>query len=116
MKIPNIFEEATPPLHYAAGATVFVKGDAGDSMFSVKSGEVELSVNGKVIETVCADGFFGEMALIEDEARSATATAKTGCVLVPISRKRFEFMVHETPGFAVQIMQVLSRRLRGKNI
>ena len=115
MKIPNIFEDSTPPLNFAAGAIIFTKGDDGKTMFSVKFGEVAISVEGKVVEVVGPDGFFGEMALIEDSPRSATATAQTDCVLIPITEKRFEFMVHETPFFAVQVMQGLSRRLRGKS-
>lgn len=115
MKIPNIFEDATPPLKFAAGAIIFARGDAGNSMFSIQSGEVELCVDGEVVEVVGPEGFFGEMALIEDEARSATATAKTDCVLIPITEKRFEFMVHETPLFAMHVMKGLSRRLRGKS-
>ena len=58
------------------------------------------------------DQFFGEMALIDLEARSATAVAKTDCSLVPINEKRFLYMVEETPFFAITVMRVLSRRLR----
>ncbi len=112
MKIPNIFESQTPTQNYPAGAVIFSAGDTGNEMFVVKEGEVELLVNNKAVEVVPADGFFGEMALIEDSPRSATAVAKTDCVLVPINEQRFEFMVHEVPLFAVHVMKGLSRRLR----
>ena len=114
MKVPNIFEDDTPPLNFAAGDTIFAKGDEGNSMFSVKSGEVEIVVDGTIVEVVGTDGFFGEMAIIEGGTRSATARAKTACVLIPITARRFEFMVHETPFFAMHVMKGLSRRLRGK--
>ena len=52
------------------------------------------------------------MALIEHAPRTATATAKTDCALVPISEKRFTFMVQQTPHFALQIMKVMAERLR----
>jgi CRP/FNR family cyclic AMP-dependent transcriptional regulator len=112
MKLPNIFESQTEPLKYAAGDIIFSSGDEGDAMYVVKEGEVELRVGGRTVEVVQADGFFGEMALIEEGPRTATAVAKTDAVLIPINEKRFEFMVHEVPLFALHVMKGLSRRLR----
>jgi CRP/FNR family transcriptional regulator, cyclic AMP receptor protein len=112
MTLPNIFEADTPPESHAAGSVIFQAGQAGDSMYVVRSGEVELQVNGKVVEVVTEDGFFGEMALIEDGPRTATAVAKTDCVLIPINVRHFEFMVHEVPNFALHVMKGLSSRLR----
>jgi CRP-like cAMP-binding protein len=81
-------------------------------MCVVKSGEVELKVGERVVETVGPNGFFGEMALIEKNPRTATAIALSDCLLVPINQKRFEFMTHEVPFFAISVMKGLSRRLR----
>jgi CRP-like cAMP-binding protein len=115
MKLPNIFEDDTPPLNFKAGDVIFSSGDEGEDMFVVKSGEVELRVGGDTVEVVKEDGFFGEMALIEEGPRTATAVAKTACTLIPINEKRFEFMVHETPLFALHMLKGLSRRLRNVN-
>lgn len=112
MKLPNIFEDSTEPLAFPAGTVIFSAGDPGDFMYVVKSGEVELKVGDRVVETVGPNGFFGEMALIEKDPRSATAIALSDCMLVPINKKRFEFMTHEVPFFAISVMQGLSRRLR----
>lgn len=112
MKLPNIFESETQPLTFAAGDVIFSSGDDGSDMFVVKSGEVELRVGGRAVEVVKDDGFFGEMALIEEGPRTATAVAKTACTLIPINEKRFEFMVHEVPFFSLYVMKGLSKRLR----
>lgn len=112
MKLPNIFESDTTPLKFSAGDVIFSSGEDGTDMFVVNEGEVELRVAGKAVEVVKEDGFFGEMALIEEGPRTATAVAKTDCVLVPINEKRFEFMVHEVPMFALHVMKGLSKRLR----
>ncbi|HSJ02140.1 MAG: cyclic nucleotide-binding domain-containing protein [Verrucomicrobium sp.] len=112
MNLPNIFEADTSPLKFAAGSIIFSEGDAGDALYVVKEGEVELKVKGRLVEVVQPEGFFGEMALIEDGPRTATAVASTDVVLVPINEKRFEFMVHEVPMFALHVMRGLSRRLR----
>lgn len=112
MKLPNIFESDTTPLNFAAGDIIFSSGDEGNDMYVVNKGEVELRVGGRAVEVVKEDGFFGEMALIEEGVRTATAVAKTDCILVPINEKRFEFMVHEVPMFALHVMKGLSQRLR----
>jgi CRP-like cAMP-binding protein len=112
MKLPNIFESQTEPLSFSAGDIIFSSGDEGEAMYVVKEGAVELRVGGRTVEVVEEDGFFGEMALIEEGPRTATAVAKSDCKLIPINEKRFEFMVHEVPLFALHVMKGLSKRLR----
>jgi len=115
MKLPNIFEKNTAPVFYQAGSTIFEIGQPRDAMFIVQEGEVEIKVGDKTVETVTADGFFGEMALIDGGIRSASAVAKTDCTLVPINEKQFLFMVQETPFFAIRVMRTLTARLRQVN-
>ena len=112
MPLPNIFEANTEPLHYKAGEKIFAAGDAGDAMFVVKAGEVDLLVGSQVVETVGPEGFFGEMALIEGGDRTATAMARSDCKLIPINQKRFDYMLGEVPFFAMHILKVFSKRLR----
>ena len=104
--------ESTELMGFRAGDTVFREGDPGDLMYIVREGSVELRVNGQLVETLGPGGVLGEMALIEHAPRTATATAKTDCTLVPIPEKRFMFMVQQTPHFALQIMRVMAERLR----
>ncbi|MGB7593095.1 MAG: Crp/Fnr family transcriptional regulator [Terriglobia bacterium] len=54
----------------------------------------------------------GELTLIDDEPRSATVVARTDCRLVAVDRRRFEYMVQETPLFGIAVMKVLADRLR----
>jgi CRP/FNR family cyclic AMP-dependent transcriptional regulator len=112
MKLPNIFAKDAVPVFHPAGSAIFETGQARDVMFIVEEGEVEIKVGDKIVETVGADGFFGEMALIDGGVRSASAFAKTDCKLLPINEKQFIFMVEETPFFALQVMRTLSARLR----
>ena len=112
MKLPNIFAKSVVPVPYTAGAIIFEIGQPRDVMFIVQEGEVDIRIGNKRVETVSADGFFGEMALIDGGVRSATAIAKTDCSLVPINEKQFLFMVQETPFFAITVMRTLTARLR----
>lgn len=104
-----------PVRHFKAGDIVFAKGDAGAKMYIVQSGSVALNVNGKVLETVGPNGTFGEMALIDGSARSATATAVEDSELAEVDRSAFVFLVHEHPYFALDVMSSLAERLRRMN-
>jgi len=116
MKLPNIFEKETSPVFYKAGDVIFSEGQRRDRMYVVKTGEVDLLVLGEIVETVVEDGFFGEMALIDHEPRSASAVAKTDCSLVPITEHQFLILVQETPFFAISLMRTLAARLRKRNM
>ena len=104
--------EDTELASFRAGQDIFREGEAGEIMYVVRDGEVTLRVKGELVETLGPGGVLGEMALIEHAPRTATATAKTDCKLVPIPEKRFMFMVQQTPHFALQIMKVVAERLR----
>jgi CRP/FNR family transcriptional regulator, cyclic AMP receptor protein len=97
---------------FRAGQKIFREGDPGDLMYVVRDGQVDLHVKGQLVDALGPGGVLGEMALIEHAPRTATATAKTDCTLVPIPEKRFMFMVQQTPHFALQIMRVIAERLR----
>jgi len=98
--------------HYASGTNIFTEGEAGRTMYVVKEGEVELSVHGKIKVRVGKGGILGEMALIDNKHRSATALAKTHCELAPIDEKQFLELVRTKPSFALEVMRVLVERLR----
>jgi CRP-like cAMP-binding protein len=84
-------------------------------MYAVVEGQVDIFVNGKLVETVEAGGIFGEMALIDAESRTATAVARTDTKVVPVDERRFLFLIQQTPNFALHVMRVLSERLRRIN-
>jgi CRP-like cAMP-binding protein len=101
-----------PPATYSSGEIIFAAGDKGDKMYVIRSGEVEIERDGKIVEKLGPGGIFGEMALIDGEPRAATAKAKTACEVAPITEKTFLFLVHETPFFAISVMRALADRLR----
>lgn len=111
MKI-NLFANDTDYLRLTAGQTVFQEGDRSEQMFAVIEGAVGILIRGIEVETVQAGGVFGEMALIEQRPRIATAVVKSDTKLVPIDRRRFEFLVQQNPFFALQIMTIMAERLR----
>jgi CRP/FNR family cyclic AMP-dependent transcriptional regulator len=111
----SLFSVEENPRICEAGETIFREYDMGAEMYVVLEGEVALTIGPTVIETLGAGEPFGEMALIDQAPRVATATARTACKLAVITEKRFLFMVQTTPQFALQIMKVMADRLRKMN-
>jgi CRP/FNR family transcriptional regulator, cyclic AMP receptor protein len=97
---------------FSKGQRIFAEGDPGDYLYAVLEGEVAITRGDRQVATIVVGGVFGEMALIDQKPRSATATARTDVRLAAIDRNRFLDLVHNTPFFAVQMMQVLSDRVR----
>lgn len=106
------FKFAQETLKFAEGDTIFTVGDPGNVMYGVKSGEVDLFFNGKLLETVGPGGILGVNTLIDSNPHTTTAIACTECELVPVDQDRFLFLVHETPTFALQVMRVMAERTR----
>lgn len=100
---------------FEPGATIFAAGDVGDVFYIIKSGTVAIKVDGHTVDTLGAADVFGEMALIDQEPRSAAAVAETACELAVVSEKQFLFMTSEAPYFALSLMRVLVARLRAAN-
>ena len=100
---------------YKPGEVIFQAYDMGAEMYIVVEGQVELTIDSKVLEVLGPGQPFGEMALIDQEPRVATATAKTRCRLIVIPEKRFLFMVQQAPEFALEMMKVMADRLRKMN-
>ena len=112
MTTGNVFQNNDDFVSFSKGQMVFEADEAGDVMYVVIEGKLQILVGDKVVETVGPEGIVGEMALIESEPRSATVLALTDCTLFPISQRRFTFLVQEKPYFALEVMRVMARRLR----
>jgi CRP-like cAMP-binding protein len=110
----HIFRHAET-LDLSAGETIFEQGERGTAMYVVAEGEVEILSGPVVLETARSGSVVGEMALIDHAPRSATAVAKTDCKLVAVDQRRFEFLVQQTPYFALEVMQLMAERLRTAN-
>ena len=103
---------------YQKSEVIFEEGSIGNEMYLIHSGKVLLSVRQheprEVPLVVLNPGdFFGEMALVDDSPRSATASAvEDDTELIVMDRARFLFMVRQQPEFALSLMHTLCQRLR----
>ena len=112
-------EEAFP-----AGATVFEHGAPGDKLYLILEGRVRIgrSVAGmgeEALAVLDAGDVFGEMALLDEAPRSADARAHESCVLLSITKERFEDLLFLQKDLAYEVLwnviRTLIRRLRATN-
>ncbi len=102
---------------YATGEIIFHKDDAGTALYVIEKGEVKIvlgSAEGKevVLSLLGPGDFFGELALLDGEPRSADAVAMETSELLILQRQDFLRFIVLQPQVAVNLMAVLSRRLR----
>jgi len=105
---------------YNAGATIFRDGEPGGAMYVIRSGQVELWLydedkNRVVLGTFGEGEFFGELSLLDEEQRSATATALTHTDVLVIDRQDLQLLFAQKPSAALDVLSVVGKRLRQTN-
>jgi NTE family protein len=103
--------------HYYHGEVVFVEGSVGDSFYLIESGQVRISTGfgaeEKIIDYLGPGNFFGEMALLLDQRRSASVTVVIDADFWVLHKNDLDQLLEEYPVIALQISRELSRRLTG---
>jgi CRP/FNR family cyclic AMP-dependent transcriptional regulator len=100
-------------VRFGAGNIIFSRGDAGDCMYIVQSGLIEMVIGDTVVESCSENEAIGFMSMIDRAPRSSTARVKEDCEVSVIDERTFRFMVDEVPNFALYIMGAMARRIRG---
>lgn len=99
-----------------AGELVFAEHDLGDEMYIVHSGRVlifnETGSAENVLNSVRSGGYFGEMAIIDEQPRSASARSTEDSVLLVLHKNDFNIAVHDYPEIAFEVMKEFIRQLR----
>lgn len=108
----GLFRDSPRMMVVPAGVKLFSEGDAADLMYVLTTGQARILVGQHEVEQLEPGSIVGEMALIDQQPRSATVEAITDCEFACVDEKRFQFLVTETPGFALGVMKVLANRLR----
>jgi CRP-like cAMP-binding protein len=95
-----------------AGSAVFARDDMGDSMYIIVDGRVRVHDGDQEIATLGEGNFFGEMALLDTVARSASVSAIEETRLLQIDQEPFYVLLEDHSEVGRRIMQLLTRRLR----
>ena len=104
---------------FPTGTVLFREGDSGEEMFILQSGKVKISkkIRGveKTLATLEKGEFFGEMAILNDKPRSASAETIEDCDMLVIDRKTFETLLRSNVEIAIRFIKRLADRLRETN-
>src|SRR5574343_266839 len=111
----DIFSHNTAKITIQAGQALFLEGEEGNQMYVLETGIAEVIVQNRVVETLEHGSIVGEMGLVSPGPHSASVIAKTDCEFVAVDEKRFQFLVQQTPFFAIQVMRLMAERLRATN-
>ena len=111
------FAELMRERSYPKGSVILFEDDPGDALYLVASGQVKVVLIGEdgreVILSVLGEGaFFGEMALLDDEPRSAHVIAMEDSIVLALRREDFRARLRASPEVAIALLKELSRRLR----
>ena len=101
--------------NYEQGEVIFKEGDSGDSMFIVINGEVSIKKKEKIIAKLEKGASLGEMALLDNETRSADAVADKDSVLLKINQDVFYELMEGNADIMKQIVRLLTSRIRDAN-
>jgi CRP-like cAMP-binding protein len=113
----EFFKSAGKPESFSAGTVIFAEDEKGGLFKSAKMyvlivGEIEMIAQNQVIGSVKAGETFGEMAVIAQAARTATAKAKTQCTVIGLDEKQYQLALQQKPEFALMLMSIMNHRLR----
>ncbi len=112
MNLISLFKHDVNVLKSPAGEMIFQEGEPGKIMYVILEGEVDIRVGDQSIYMAKQGEIFGEMALIDSKPRSATAVASIPCRLAPVDENRFLYLIQQFPQFSLQMMRMLTERLR----
>jgi CRP-like cAMP-binding protein len=107
-RLGGSFKERT----FQAGEKIASEGEAGAGFFVIESGEASVSVRGEERAKLGPGDYFGEIALIDDGARSATITADSDLHCYGLASWEFRPLVESSASIAWQLLETLAKRLR----
>lgn len=105
--LPGHLPQRSPP-----NSVIAHEGETGSAMYVVLYGWVAISMQGKLIERIGPGGVFGEMALVDQSPRAASATAESETSLMAINRSDFLALVKAKPAFGTSLLRAAAERLR----
>jgi Pyruvate phosphate dikinase, AMP/ATP-binding domain/Cyclic nucleotide-binding domain len=107
-RIASLFKER----RFTAGETVTKEGAGGAAFFVIESGDAVVTVGGREVATLTEGDYFGEIALIDEGARTATITAGSELVCHGLTYWEFRPLVQHNAAISWNLLQTLAKRLR----
>ncbi len=97
---------------FMAGASIVREGDEGESFFVVLQGQAKVTVGGRTVHRVLPGDHFGEISLLDGDARTASVVSETPMTMLMISRKNLNQLLLKDPVLSLELLKSLARALR----
>ena len=107
--------ERATVVRFYEGRQIMKEGNPGTTMYIVLEGRVTIAINNKIVEKLVPGGVFGEMALVDQSPRTASAIARTDCALLSINRDTLIGLVKSDPAVGMAMMRCVADRMRYMN-
>lgn len=116
----DLLSKSVQELTFPAGKVIFTEGDNGDGLYVVRQGRVQVSAlvtenDRRILSRIGPGDFFGEMAVVDNEPRSATVTTEERTIVYFIPRPVMVRVLQSSPRLAVNLVREFSMRLREFN-
>lgn len=111
VRLASVMDELSFPKDY----TIFTEGQEGRALYIVVSGRVRVHLGNRDLAELDEGACFGEMSLFDSEPRSASITTLEPCDCLVLTQQQLYDAIDETPGIAINIIRLLSRRIRELN-
>jgi CRP/FNR family transcriptional regulator, cyclic AMP receptor protein len=111
VRLASVMDE----LSFPANDTIFKQGEQGRSLYIIVSGQVKVHIGNQQLAVFSKGASFGEMEVFDAQPRSTSATTLEPCECLELTQEQLYDAIEETPEIAVNIISVLSRRIRKLN-
>lgn len=111
VRLASVMDE----LSFPAKHTIFTQGQEGRSLYIVVLGQVKVHIGSQELAQLGPGACFGEMSLFDAEPRSASVSTLANCECLMLTQQQLYDAIEETPGIAINIIRLLSRRIRELN-
>lgn len=111
VRLASVMDE----MAFTANYTIITEGHEGRALYIVVSGRVSVHLRGQELAQLEQNACFGEMSVFDAEPRSASVTTLEPCSCLVLTQQQLYDAIDETPGIAVNIIRLLSRRIRELN-
>jgi CRP-like cAMP-binding protein len=103
--------DASAVSSFGAGKEIVKDGVAGSVFYVILEGEAKVTKRGRTVKRLGPGKFFGELAVIAGSVRTASVIAETPLTCVTLSGRNFRKVLHDEPGLALKVVEILARRL-----
>ena len=100
---------------FGPGDKIFTEGQEGDRAYIIQEGEVEIFKGETLLGRIGKGAIFGEMALLDDSPRMASARASSGTTVIIVSRQTFEAKMKKTDPFVRGLLNILADTVRSRS-